>query len=62
MKKARRFKSNDSEANREAGKGPSDDNKIPSIPGYILYKIKPENVEKDLIRWRVIYNLEGRII
>ena len=30
--------------------------KIPSIPGYILYKIKPEEVRKDLIRWRGIYN------
>ena len=59
--KARRFKStNDSETNSVSG--PSDDNKIPSIPGYILYKIKPENVKKDLIRWRGIYNSEGRII
>ena len=30
--------------------------KIPSIPGYILYKIKPDDVRKDLIQWRVIYN------
>ena len=30
--------------------------KIPSIPGYILYKINPEDVKKDLIRWRGIYN------
>ena len=36
--------------------------KIPSIPGYILYKIKPDDVRKDLIRWRVIYNDEKRAI
>jgi hypothetical protein len=35
---------------------------IPSIPGYILYKIKPVNVKQGLIRWRGIYNSEGRII
>jgi hypothetical protein len=35
---------------------------IPSIPSYILYKIKPENVKKDLIRWRGIYNSEKKII
>ena len=35
---------------------------IPSIPGYILYKIKPEYVRKDLIRWRVIYNYKKRTI
>ena len=29
---------------------------IPSIPGYNLYKIKAEDVRKDLIRWRGIYN------
>ena len=36
--------------------------KIPSIPGYILYKIKPEYVRKDLIRWRGIYNDKKRMI
>ena len=30
--------------------------KIPSSPGYILCKIKPEDVRKYLIRWRGIYN------
>ena len=28
--------------------------KNPSIPGYILYKIKPDDIRKDLIRWRGI--------
>ena len=32
------------------------DGKIPSIPGYILYKIKPEDARKDLIQWQGIYN------
>ena len=36
--------------------------KIPSIPGYILYKIKPEDVRKYRIRWRVIYNDKKRTI
>ena len=36
--------------------------KIPSILGYILYKIKPEDVRKDLIRWRGIYNDKKRTI
>ena len=36
--------------------------KIPSIPGYIQYKIKPEDVRKDLIRWRGIYNNDKRTI
>ena len=30
--------------------------KIPSIPGYILYKIKPEDFRIDLIQWRGMYN------
>ena len=34
--------------------------KIPSIPGYILYKIKPDDVRKDLIRWRGLYNDEKK--
>ena len=29
---------------------------------YLHYKIKAENVKKDLIRWRGIYNSEGRFI
>jgi hypothetical protein len=52
LKKARRFKkSEESESKSESNNG-----KIPSIPGHILYKIKPENIKKDLIRWRGIYN------
>jgi hypothetical protein len=60
LKKARRFKKTDelgSEPKKEGSSGT-----IPSIPSYILYKIKQENVKKDLIRWRGIYNLEKRII
>ena len=36
--------------------------KIPPIPGYILYKIKPEEVRKDFIQWRGIYNDKKRTI
>ena len=36
--------------------------KIPSIPGYILYKIKPEDVRKYPFRWRGIYNDKKRTI
>jgi hypothetical protein len=60
LKKARRFKKNeesDSEPKKEGSSAT-----IPSIPSYILYKIKPENVKKDLIWWRGIYNSEKRII
>ena len=49
---------------REGGKKQYDlpEGNIPSIPGFILYKIKPEDVRKDLIRWRGIYNDERRTI
>jgi hypothetical protein len=59
LKKARRFKkTEESESKSEGNFG-----KIPFIPaGHILYKIKPKNIKKDLIRWRGIYNSEGRII
>jgi hypothetical protein len=36
--------------------------KIPSIPNSILYAIKDEDVRRNLIRWRGIYNQEGREI
>ena len=36
--------------------------KIPLIPGYILYKINPDDVRKDLIRLRGIYNDKKRMI
>ena len=36
--------------------------KISPILGYILYKIKPEDVRKDLIRWRGFYNDKKRTI
>jgi hypothetical protein len=58
LKKARQFKKTE----EPESKGEGTSGKIPSIPGYILYKIKPEKVKKDLIRWRGIYNSEGRII
>jgi hypothetical protein len=60
LKKARRFKKHeesDTKPRKEESSGT-----IPSIPSYILYKIKPKNVKKDLIPWRGIYNLEKRII
>jgi hypothetical protein len=54
-KRARRFKGNNYESKKD---GP----RIPSIPNAILYKIQPEHVRKNLIRWRGIYNSEGRQI
>jgi hypothetical protein len=53
-KRARRFKGD----NNASNDGPS----IPSIPKSILYKIQPEHVRRNLIRWRGIYNDEGRQI
>ena len=35
---------------------------IPSILGYILYKINPADVTKYLIQWRGIYNDKKRTI
>jgi hypothetical protein len=31
---------------------------IPSIPNWILRSIKPDNVRRDIIRWRGVWNLE----
>ena len=36
--------------------------KILLIPSYILHKVQPLNVKRDLIRWHGIYNSEGRTI
>ena len=36
--------------------------KIPSIPGSILYNIEPQFVRQNLIKWRGIWNSEGREI
>jgi hypothetical protein len=46
LKKARRFKKDDSKpkATDESSEG-----KIPSIPNHILYKVKPKNVQRDLV-------------
>jgi hypothetical protein len=33
---------------------------IPSIPDWLLKSIKPDNVRRDLIRWRGIWNSEAR--
>jgi hypothetical protein len=57
--KARRFKSKEESDAKSKG---TSTQMIPSIPGFILHKVKPENIKKDLIRWRGIYNYEMRII
>jgi hypothetical protein len=59
LKKARRFKKEDSKPNAT---NKSSEGKIPSIPNHILYKVKPKNVQRDLVRWRGIWNSEARII
>jgi hypothetical protein len=47
LKKARQFKKTD-ESDLEP-KNEGSFRTIPSIPSYILYKIKPENVKKDFM-------------
>jgi hypothetical protein len=36
------------------------DKAIPSIPDWLLKSIKPDNVRRDLIRWRGVWNSEAR--
>ena len=43
-------------------KDKSTSNKVPEIPGFILYKIEQPNVRRDLMKWRYIWNKEGRHI
>jgi hypothetical protein len=59
LKKARRFKKDDTKlkATDESSEG-----KIPSIPSHILYKVKPKNAQRDLVRWHGIWNSKARII
>jgi hypothetical protein len=59
LKKARRFKKDDPKPKTT---DKSSEGKIPSIPDHILYKVKPNNVQPDLVRWRGIWNFEARII
>jgi hypothetical protein len=40
----------------------SSSGEIPSIPNFILHKIQPSSVKRDLVLWRGIYNSEGRMI
>jgi cysteinyl-tRNA synthetase len=58
--KARRFKKNEESKPKRSGGIPGQT--IPSIPGYILYKVMPETKRQDLIKRRGMYNSEGRII
>ena len=60
MKKRVNFNSN----KRDSAKRKYDvpEVKIPSIPVYILYKIKPDDVRKYLIQWRGIYNDKKKTI
>ena len=60
MRKGGNVNSNKSDGAKRKNDVP--EGKIPSIPGYILYKIKPDDVRKDLIRWRGIYNDKKRTI
>ena len=60
MRKGGDVNSNKSDGNKRKYDVP--EGKIPSILGYILYKINTEYVRKDLIRWRGIYNNKKRTI
>jgi hypothetical protein len=46
----------------QSGEQNTEGKHIPSIPSFILHKIEPPSVRKDLIKWRGIYNNEGRQI
>ncbi len=59
LKKARRFKQN---ITKPKATDKYSEGKIPSIPNHILYKVKPKNVQRDLVCWRGIWNSEARII
>ena len=48
--------------NPHAGEDDTRKGKILSIPLFILHKVKPANIKRDLIKWHSIYNSEGRII
>ena len=52
LRKGGNFNSNKSDGAKRKYDVP--EGKIPSILGYILYKIRPDDVRKDLIRWRGI--------
>ena len=61
--KARRTRNDTSEdKDRNKDRTPTQDGNIPSIPGFILHKIKDKNVKTSLIKWRGIYNSERRTI
>jgi hypothetical protein len=47
LKKARRFKKDNP---KPKATDKSSEGKIPSIPNHILYKVKPKNVQRDLVR------------
>jgi hypothetical protein len=59
LKKARRFKQDDT---KPKATEKSSEGKSPSIPSHILYKVKPKNLQGDLVCWRGIWNSEARII
>jgi hypothetical protein len=58
LKKARRFKKEDSKLQAD---NPSD-KQIPSIPNHVLDRIRPKSSKRDLVLWRGIWNREGRVI
>ncbi len=43
-------------------KAPSSSGDIPSIQGYILYKVELEHIQKAIIKWRGVWNSEQRHI
>jgi hypothetical protein len=58
LKKARRFKKDDSKPQADT---PSD-KQIPSISNHVLDRIRPNSSKRDLVLWRGIGNREGKVI
>ena len=44
------------------GKAKPPSTQVPEIPGYIVYKIEPTNLRRDLLKWQFVWNKEGRHI
>ena len=60
VKKGGNFSPNKNDGGRRRSDLP--DGKILMVHGFILYKINPDNIRKDLIRWQGIFNNEKRTI
>jgi hypothetical protein len=57
--KSRRFKQDESSSKSSNDKF---EGKIPEIPSYVLFKVEPSNVRRDLMKWRAVWNKDQRII